>query len=49
MGVDLKHLAKQSRDHLTSANLRLVVSIARKYINQAAWASSTSSRRATPA
>ena len=35
MGVDLKHLAKQSRDHLTSANLRLVVSIARKYINQA--------------
>ena len=32
---DLKHLAKQSRDHLTSANLRLVVSIARKYINQA--------------
>jgi RNA polymerase primary sigma factor len=31
----LKHLAKQSRDHLTSANLRLVVSIARKYINQA--------------
>ncbi len=35
MGVVLKHLAKQSRDHLTSANLRLVVSIARKYINQA--------------
>jgi len=35
MRVDLKHLAKQSRDHLTSANLRLVVSIARKYINQA--------------
>ena len=31
----LKHLAKESRDHLTSANLRLVVSIARKYINQA--------------
>ena len=31
----LKVLAKQSRDHLTSANLRLVVSIARKYINQA--------------
>ena len=31
----LKDLAKQSRDHLTSANLRLVVSIARKYINQA--------------
>ena len=31
----LKELAKQSRDHLTSANLRLVVSIARKYINQA--------------
>src|SRR3954453_16092261 len=31
----LKHLAKQSRDHLTSANLRLVVWIARKYINQA--------------
>jgi RNA polymerase primary sigma factor len=31
----LKKLAKQSRDHLTSANLRLVVSIARKYINQA--------------
>ncbi len=28
-------LAKHSRDHLTSANLRLVVSIARKYINQA--------------
>ncbi len=28
-------LAKTSRDHLTSANLRLVVSIARKYINQA--------------
>jgi RNA polymerase primary sigma factor len=27
--------AKASRDHLTSANLRLVVSIARKYINQA--------------
>ncbi len=35
MQVVLKHLAKQSRDHLTSANLRLVVSIARKYINQA--------------
>ncbi len=33
--VTLKLLAKQSRDHLTSANLRLVVSIARKYINQA--------------
>jgi RNA polymerase primary sigma factor len=31
----LKDLAKHSRDHLTSANLRLVVSIARKYINQA--------------
>ncbi|MHB8890778.1 MAG: sigma-70 family RNA polymerase sigma factor [Candidatus Limnocylindrales bacterium] len=31
----LKDLAKKSRDHLTSANLRLVVSIARKYINQA--------------
>ena len=31
----LKGLAKHSRDHLTSANLRLVVSIARKYINQA--------------
>ncbi len=31
----LKILAKHSRDHLTSANLRLVVSIARKYINQA--------------
>ncbi len=31
----LKALAKESRDHLTSANLRLVVSIARKYINQA--------------
>jgi len=31
----LKALAKHSRDHLTSANLRLVVSIARKYINQA--------------
>ena len=31
----LKSLAKHSRDHLTSANLRLVVSIARKYINQA--------------
>jgi RNA polymerase primary sigma factor len=30
----LKALAKESRDHLTSANLRLVVSIARKYINQ---------------
>jgi RNA polymerase primary sigma factor len=35
MVPELKHLAKQSRDHLTSANLRLVVSIARKYINQA--------------
>jgi RNA polymerase primary sigma factor len=35
MQLVLKHLAKQSRDHLTSANLRLVVSIARKYINQA--------------
>jgi RNA polymerase primary sigma factor len=33
--VTLKDLAKHSRDHLTSANLRLVVSIARKYINQA--------------
>jgi RNA polymerase primary sigma factor len=31
----LKAMAKESRDHLTSANLRLVVSIARKYINQA--------------
>jgi RNA polymerase primary sigma factor len=31
----LRDLAKHSRDHLTSANLRLVVSIARKYINQA--------------
>ena len=31
----LRDLAKSSRDHLTSANLRLVVSIARKYINQA--------------
>ena len=31
----LKVLAKHSRDHLTSANLRLVVSIARKYIDQA--------------
>ena len=30
-----RSLAKHSRDHLTSANLRLVVSIARKYINQA--------------
>ena len=35
MVPELKRLAKQSRDHLTSANLRLVVSIARKYINQA--------------
>ncbi len=35
MRQTLKDLAKQSRDHLTSANLRLVVSIARKYINQA--------------
>ena len=35
MVLTLKALAKQSRDHLTSANLRLVVSIARKYINQA--------------
>jgi RNA polymerase primary sigma factor len=35
MELVLRHLAKQSRDHLTSANLRLVVSIARKYINQA--------------
>ena len=35
MAATLKILAKQSRDHLTSANLRLVVSIARKYINQA--------------
>jgi RNA polymerase primary sigma factor len=35
MRPSLKNLAKQSRDHLTSANLRLVVSIARKYINQA--------------
>jgi RNA polymerase primary sigma factor len=34
-GPTLKSLAKHSRDHLTSANLRLVVSIARKYINQA--------------
>ena len=31
----LRALAKESRDHQTSANLRLVVSIARKYINQA--------------
>jgi RNA polymerase primary sigma factor len=35
LGPVLKDLAKHSRDHLTSANLRLVVSIARKYINQA--------------
>ncbi len=35
MILTLKDLAKHSRDHLTSANLRLVVSIARKYINQA--------------
>jgi RNA polymerase primary sigma factor len=35
LGPTLKVLAKHSRDHLTSANLRLVVSIARKYINQA--------------
>jgi RNA polymerase primary sigma factor len=35
MVVALKTGAKASRDHLTSANLRLVVSIARKYINQA--------------
>jgi len=35
MVLALKDLAKHSRDHLTSANLRLVVSIARKYINQA--------------
>jgi RNA polymerase primary sigma factor len=35
LGPTLKDLAKHSRDHLTSANLRLVVSIARKYINQA--------------
>ena len=35
LGPTLKGLAKHSRDHLTSANLRLVVSIARKYINQA--------------
>ncbi len=35
MQATLKALAKESRDHLTSANLRLVVSIARKYINQA--------------
>jgi RNA polymerase primary sigma factor len=35
MRHELRVLAKASRDHLTSANLRLVVSIARKYINQA--------------
>jgi len=35
LGPTLTALAKESRDHLTSANLRLVVSIARKYINQA--------------
>ena len=50
LGPDLKHLAKQSRDHLTSA--RTCASSCRSRASTStrrAWASSTSSRRATPA